>query len=1199
MASGVTFDTGAVSGKAGKLLFDPDQLIIGGVAQANPGNTPTVGSSALPSIYTQGGDVELDANTSIVINGVIDTRKYGGAHIVGLLSDANVISTGSSGSITLSAPSITINSTGALYADANGYSLFHGGAVTLSATVTDSQAQLPSSATTGITINGAITGASVSATATSTASTQFLNSALGMAQFGSGATFGIITGIAGGYVKSEAEAKVTVGSSGSIKSGGTVTLSSIGSETATDPAIAASLSAVQNYVAAGVVVGVVNANVATEVQSGAYISAGDLRILSTNDANLAVAAITFTTSAATGATFAYSTGTLNTRAYVDPGASLVQAGNVTVAAKATNSFATSASSLAGGAGQGSVAVAISDITSKAVANLGANVAASGDVTVYAGSNNANNSVKASSTVGSPALISGITGAISGTSLEALFSPGKFFDSSGAGAVANANDTASTSRVGLTLALNESSLSSSASIAKLTPDSNGVLQAGSGLQTVTATGNVAVISVLKDAGIRGDAEASINSGDGALANPTTNGALAMAVNVTQITHNSNAFIGSGVTVSGNNVGVAASIEIPITNSWTNFAGFTEVTRHLNGNLGVAGSILTSYAEADSKATQTGLSGAVNYLQITNNTTAWIGSGAHVSSTNSNACASSCWSTALSAVGIGAFTWDNNVVVRATTTTQTVNIGGNFSWLTFFGTNGTAPDSNAVGGAANANIFASNTVAGIGAGAMVNLTAGGLTVDAETRDLVYAVAPTSGKGAGLALNGIASVLQFNNTTWAGISKDAQVTATTVNVNAQQTISAFDVAGAVGSSSESGVGISVALASVSTDTKAFIGDVSGALTKTGATGDDIGVAATSSGFVDSLHLYVDATTAGRFTTVSISAQSANNTPDVTAPPAVQATQPSTATYLEKAAFFFVGIQAGFVAKIDAAYNALTQKNTQVVNGGDSTAGAGSASIALTSLNTTASIADARIRYGAGGVNTVAVQAVNNTIIDTAAGGAALSKGAPGTDKAGAYAGAVAVTLSDGMTTASIASSNLAASEVSVKALAGGETTTIGIALAASVTASSSSGGTAASASVSVAQLHDGVNASVDSSTVANVYGAGNLSIIAAQETNIGIGGGSLYIRAGGSGSGFGVALTYAEIGDPSGGAAVSATLSNSSVQSYNALNVQALGLKPHPVGCGGRGRRSRMRADSLARSSSTTSTRPSSRASRKRRL
>ncbi|MGA7964778.1 MAG: leukotoxin LktA family filamentous adhesin, partial [Gammaproteobacteria bacterium] len=212
------------------------------------------------------------------------------------------------------------------------------------------------------------------------------------------------------------------------------------------------------------------------------------------------------------------------------------------------------------------------------------------------------------------------------------------------------------------------------------------------------------------------------------------------------------------------------------------------------------------------------------------------------------------------------------------------------------------------------------------------------------------------------------------------------------------------------------------------------------------------------------------------------------------------------------------------------------------------------LTSIGTHAKVADATLEGLSGSNNSVSVQALNNTIIDTASGAAARSKGAPGTTYTVGLAGAVAVTLSGDMTTANIERSTVTAHKTTVQALAGGESTTVGLAVA--LTAGSGNGAQA-SASVSVAQIDDGVQAGIDSSTVGSTSPdpAGDIAILAYRTTDIGIGAGSLYGGGGSSNSnGFGVSMTYAEIGDPSSGAAVSAVLSNSKVWKTAGLDVEA---------------------------------------------
>ncbi|MBN8976663.1 MAG: leukotoxin LktA family filamentous adhesin [Rhizobiales bacterium] len=1207
--SGVKVNVGAPNGRAGYFLIDPPDISISstatgaagsysnaevkgwvdalgsngtlvlcaGSSSGNCNGTFTLASDGVIDGRRTGGvvGVAIDAGT-ININGTIDTRLYAGALRNDLLSASGALSTGSSGSVTLTAPTISIGSTGKIFADVNnatgaGATSYTGGAIALTATARDLQAQLPSNAATAITIEGTLAGRTISAIANSEASTVFSNSTLGMSQFVAGAFGGILAGISGGYVKSEASAKVTVEGTAHLTATGAVMLSSIGSVTAQDPAVTASLAALQNAVAASVVVGVVNADIATQVKSGAHISSGDLSVLASNQADLSAKSVVFTSTTAYDGTFAYSTGTVNTRATLDPGVVIEKVGNVTVAAQNTNSYSTSATSVSAGVGRAAVAVAISDVTNHAVANLGASVpaaAGAGTVNVYSGSNTTSNSVSASSTVGSNFIVTNVLSAIGSmsTSVGSLFAPGGPFDSSRLYSSTTAQGTTATMRAGITLALNFASLSSSASIAALAPDTQGDMRASGAAPAVVGSGNVSVISALTDAGLRGNAESSIASNVvGTEARPTTGSAASMAVNVVQVTQSSDAFVGSGASVSGSHIGVKADATTPITITWLDWDSFSAVTSHISGSFGVVSNILTSYANATADSASLGISGAVNYFDVTTNTTAWVASGATLTQTGSSSCVSAsgtCWSTALPASLAGApdpYAWTKDIQVAATTTNASINVGGNFSWLKLFGTNSTSTEGTAIGGSANVNIFHSNTVAGIGADATVT-SIGKLAVTAKTSDLIYAVAPTSGKGSGLGLNGMASILEIDNTTSASISNLAQISASFVAVNAEQDISSFNVAGGVGSAAATGVGMVAALVSTSLNTKAFVGDNSMELAVTGATANDSNMTRTVTAGLSAFDLAVTALTVGRMTTVSVAAQSANNVPDPTETPEFIKTAPPNADYLTKAASFFVDAGIALLLKTTVAINNLTDDVSGPVNGGNVVAGAGSASVDLTSVATAAWIAGASVGYAPGGNNHVTVQALNNTIVDTASGAAALSKGAPGTDYNVALAGAVAVTTSNNLTTAKIWQSTISANQTTVQALAGGESTTLGLAVA--VAAGSANSSVQAAASASVAQITDGVQANIDSSMITSnaSYSSGDIGIFADQQTKIGIGAGSLYagfvsVPDPSKSVGVGVSMTYAFIGDPSNGAAVSAVLSNSKVDQTNSLTIEAL--------------------------------------------
>ena len=79
-------------------------------------------------------------------------------------------------------------------------------------------------------------------------------------------------------------------------------------------------------------------------------------------------------------------------------------------------------------------------------------------------------------------------------------------------------------------------------------------------------------------------------------PQAKTSISAAVAIGTFNQNSNAYIGPGSTVAAQNIAVSANSLLPITNTWTQWAGLSEVLSHLNGTLGIVNNILTSYANA---------------------------------------------------------------------------------------------------------------------------------------------------------------------------------------------------------------------------------------------------------------------------------------------------------------------------------------------------------------------------------------------------------------------------------------------------------------------------------------------------------------------------------------------------------------------------------------------------------------------------
>lgn len=462
LTQGFKVNVDAPNGLAGTLLVDPNDYVIGNggnVTMTNADVTALVSAESSGTLTLDAGQFTLNsdgvidtrkgstainlvinASGGITIDGVIDTRSYAGARVASLLVDAATTThtTANSGSVTLNSTggSINIGSTGKIFAEVNnttgaGATTYTGGAVTLAASKNDTSpiGVTPTNAVSTISIAGTISGDTITATSNATAVTAYNSSVGAMAAFAAGFFVGALAGVNGGYVKAEATSHVTLESTADLHAAGAVKLASMGSERAEDPVIAVD-GILQNSVSAGVVVGIVNANVLTEIKSGAKISSGNLSVLAGNDATLKVSSVVFSSSTPTDASFAYSTGTVNTKALIDPGASISKVSDITVAAQNRSFYSTSATSLAGGTGTAAFAVAYSDVRSNAVANLGAGIAqgaGAGAITVYSGNNVTNNAVQASSTVGSPYLLQGISDVVGSGGVLTLFAPSGLFE----------------------------------------------------------------------------------------------------------------------------------------------------------------------------------------------------------------------------------------------------------------------------------------------------------------------------------------------------------------------------------------------------------------------------------------------------------------------------------------------------------------------------------------------------------------------------------------------------------------------------------------------------------------------------------------------------------------------------------------------------------------------------------------------------
>jgi hypothetical protein len=1074
----IDVDLSARQGKAGLLYIDPTDVVIGTGGSAN--------------MIFNGTDVSLEATNSITIlgDGIIDTRNFNRNANGGELSAGNP-SLGNSGNIKLEAQRITVD--GQLLAGVSPGSGYTAGDVTLIASATDRRNSGKASAEATIDVSGTITGRDVKLLADATGVSSFINPGPGIALFAGLTNLSILTGLNGGYVASDVTARVSVKNGASITATRDIVISATGSQEATLPSI--SVTAL-SPAAMAVTYADLKARVTAEVETGAALTIGrNLTVEAKNEATLGAAAIAMS-AGQTLADLAVAVGTadIETKAIVSSGADVTigsSTSNVRVSAINENAFSTSATAMSVSGGMVGLSLAYSDVKASAEARLGAALGGSGSgsrigtVTVEALSDTSKNATSSAVTLGENMLL-GLVG-VSGGANE-VFGP-----------LMSRLGSREIGKFGSSITLAKSDLSALASIAA---------DAGGTGPTIYAT-KTAVVSDLRDFAVRlaADSGLSSNSKNPTAVNPEALVAMSAALVYGDFRHTARASIGAGVTIDSDRIGVSAKSEVPIANTWTDWAGFGETLSHLNGTFGVASNILTSYASATSESSQLGLAGAVDYYKIANETEAYVGPGARL---RQNSGLGS-WSVALGSGDLHEF--DKVVTIAASTKTETIDVAGNYGIFSGTGTSGGA--GSAVGGSFADLLRESRTVAAVGAG--VTIAANELAVTAKTEDKIFVLAPTSGKAAGdFAANGMVVLSSIDNHTLASISNQATIDVTSIDIDARQFVSLFALTGAVTYGGANSVGVSVAALDTAAVTRAYVGDNSADLS------DDRLGNGYARGLITARSLDVEAVTDGRMLVASLAA----------------AISDPNASKLS----FFKGIAAG--GKTDAA----------VLRSGAgssiSLTAAGSAAVATTTLGTSAWIDGAAVIGKDSGVVNTDVAATNATIAEVASGSAALNLTGASSPLSGALSGAVAIGAFDNSTDARIADTIVTrAGDTFVQALAGGRQTVVGVSIAA---ARANSGAAAVSAAIGI--VTDSVTAQIRNSAINGLSGGstGNdVMVNAYRATDIGIGGGAAYA---GAQAGLGVALTYASIGDPSGRDAVTALITDTSLTAVDTLTVAA---------------------------------------------
>ncbi|KRD96355.1 hypothetical protein ASE63_11720, partial [Bosea sp. Root381] len=1073
----VDVDLSARNGKAGLLYIDPTDIVIGTGGSAN--------------MITNGTNVSLEATNSIRIlgDGIIDTRNFNRGN--GELSVANP-SLGHSGSITLVAPAITVR--GKLLAGVSAGSGENAGDILLEASQSQTLIAGRANANASIIVSGTISGRDVTMQASATAIASYIDPNAGTLVAMAAQTLGgAMFGLNGAYVGSDITSKIEIENGATITATGDVKLEATGEQDASLPAITLS----GNFPwGAAVSIGEIAGTVKADIASGATINVGrNLAVTARNDVNLMATALTITTGqTVVAATVAYGAVDVTTTAKVHSGATINSAwnSNVTVTAGNTNSFSTSATAMASAGGLGGIAFAYSDYKATTEAVFGASVGGQFNkiyrLTVQATTDTTKNATSASTTVGNNALFNADLG---GTTIPGLLTRILGEVRTGSSSVP--------ARVGSAIAIANSDLTARATIGA---------DPGDAAPTIWASGDVVVAARQRDFGVRVIADSSTNSKstDPTASNPSANISVSMGIAVGDFKHEADASIGSGVTINAGTIGVAALSEMPISNTWLNWSGLGETFSHLNGNMGVVSNILTTYANATSASTQLGLSGAIDYFRVDNQTSAYVASGARLNQTGHTGS----WTSDLDYDYTQR--WDQGVHIDAETVTHSIDAGGNFGF-----TGGTSGGSGSAVGGSMLNIGrSSTTIAAIAAGAVIDTT--GLAVTALTSDKMFVIATTSGESAGtIGLNGMVSIAGLSNRTIASISNEARITAPRVNVNADQIVSVFSLSGALTAGGSNGFGLALSVLDAAAVTRAYVGNNRDDLSDGRLAGS------VAQGRITTADLDVTATTDGRLTVASVAGAAAG----VGGGGMENFLPPGT---------------PDFVRDAIATSNRKTSSSISLT-------GAGSSSVGLTTLGTSAWLDGATVvRHGPG--VTTNVTALNATIAEIGSGAAALNLAGSNSPLSGGVSGAVAIGQFDNSTDARIANSTLTGVyDTTVQAVSGGRATVVGLGLAG---ATSNGGAIAISAALGL--ITNRVAASIEDSVLSGVPSIANSQVArvsAYQTTDIGIGGGAGY--AGGK-VGFGLALTYVDIRDSEGEDAVSAKVSRSSLTDLHGLKVRA---------------------------------------------
>ncbi|RLB76015.1 MAG: hypothetical protein DRH15_13200, partial [Deltaproteobacteria bacterium] len=579
------FYLSAPNGSAGRLLIDPDELIVSS------------------SIYSDGADTTLQADEKITVYSrkTISTRNVGdGAGP--RLDHLTASSVGDSGNLTMDAPEIEIRHGVKLltFAD-NGYA---GGDITIEAEDTAGLRDTTAKITLGDNQGGVILkGEDISIRAIADTSSFFGDAeAEEDDRNGVERTIDTLSGVRtfAGWSTAGADAEVFILSGTDIEA-----------ENLNLEARAKAYAEVKCFsTALGVAYGFSKPTAKVIIEGSSDIKAdGDIVVHSLADSKVDVTAYTVSLGTELGTqadvTVAIGESDIEATSKVDPEVKIETGGALTVKAEAKRYQSVSASGGAYQDGTVGVGVAISKSESDVVASVGGEVNATGDINIEAISETTKNDTSASSQVG--------TGFVA----DKFFKAGKYV-------YGEVKNYFSSKKPSLDSRSSSRSLNLSASFAYVDHTTNATSSISDSATVSSQNGGLKVNSYIYDMP-EVSAKSFIDSNN---INKKEN-SVSTAVAVSHFTNNATSFIGKNAIVNAyKTLSVTSRTRLPYEIQWFQFKKFADVTDKLNSNFGIQNGFFTSWVQSNSQGTVVGAAGTVNVIDMQNTSRAYIDEGVQI-------------------------------------------------------------------------------------------------------------------------------------------------------------------------------------------------------------------------------------------------------------------------------------------------------------------------------------------------------------------------------------------------------------------------------------------------------------------------------------------------------------------------------------------------------------------------------------------